>query len=74
MKIQNSVDGRSDRITLGSDFMSDLEKHYLMNEKKPHFPISFKLKKQLRELNKKKKPAFVDEGCYLLDEFFGSLE
>ena len=50
--------------------MSDLEKHYFMGEKKPHFPISFRLKNQLRELNKKKKPGFVDEGCYLLEELF----
>jgi len=72
LKIQNSVTGSPNRIMLGSDFMSDLEKHYFMGEKKPHVPIPFRLKKQLRELNKKKKPAFVDEGCYLLDEFFGS--
>ena len=50
--------------------MSDLEKHYFMGEKKPHFPMPLPLKKQFRELYKKKKPGFVDEGCYLLEEFF----
>lgn len=77
LKIQNSVTDSSDRmmfnpyrIMLGSDYMSDLEKYYSMGEKKPNFPMPLQLKRVFRELYKMKKPGFVDEGCYLLEEFF----
>lgn len=65
--IERSADVSS--ITLGSDFMSDLEKHYFANEKKPTFPIPSKIRKELKNLKNRQNLGFVDEGCSLLDDF-----
>ncbi len=43
LKIEHSAD--VGLITLASDFMTNLEKHYFENEKKPVFPTPLKIKK-----------------------------
>lgn len=72
LKIKNIAEGYPTRIMLGSNFMTDLEKHYFMGEKKPCLLIPLKIKKQFKNLDKIKKPGFVDEGCFLLDDFYDS--
>ena len=72
LKIEHSAD--VGLITLASDFMTDLEKHYFGNEKKPVLPITSKIKKQLKILENKQNLGFVDEGSYLLDDFFDDLK